>query len=757
MKFPPARVLALLLLLAQGAGGQSATVTGYTTDASSGEGLPGANVFLTETRIGAATNGDGYFVLTGVPPGSYEIQVTYLGYAAYADTIMLAPGQQLRINVELERQAMDFEEIEVSGQRLDRQVNSQLSRVTLSTRQLAGLPQVAEADLLRALQALPGVLTTSELSTGLVIRGGNTDQNLILLDGITVYNPSHLGGLFSNFILEAVQQAELIKGGFNAEYGGRLSAVLNVTSREGNSKRLAGKASVSLLSAQTTLEGPVGRGAWLASVRRPYFDVLFKGTDFYFPYYFYDFQGHIFQDITDRDRLSVSWYLGRDDLAFDSFGLNADWGNKTYSLAYRKLFSPQLVSKWMLAASRFDTQFALGEASGARTESLVDDLTFRSDWTWFGPRKGQIKAGLEVKRLTFTYSSIVQDSSFFDLHQEPTEAALYQKAKIWLGEKLMLEPGLRVTYYNLHPQRWFFDPRFSMKYLLTPDRYLNFAVGVYHQFMETLQDDYNPTVLDSWLAVDGSVDAANSVQAVVGYEAYFGGRYRFQLEVYAKTLDNLLTFSEGRSTPDEAIGTVSLADFLDVSSGRAYGLEIFLQREVGRLTGWFSYAWSVAEKDFAGITYFTNWDRRHVVNLIGAYRPNDRWEANLKWTYQTGQPYTPILGYYLESLPGQSDYGFVPIPGGRNTLRYPPYHRLDLGLVRHFKTRKGTQIDLFLQVVNAYWRKNVFAYYYVTGSTINGLDDDDDGQIDEADEEVPRRETLSIFPLLPSIGFSIAF
>ena len=200
-----------------------------------------------------------------------------------------------------------------------------------------------------------------------------------------------------------------------------------------------------------------------------------------------------------------------------------------------------------------------------------------------------------------------------------------------------------------------------------------------------------------------------------------------------------------------------MADFLDVSSGRAYGLEIFLQREVGRLTGWFSYAWSVAEKDFGGITYFTNWDRRHVVNLIGAYRPNDRWEANLKWTYQTGQPYTPILGYYLESLRGQSEYGFVPIPGGRNTLRYPPYHRLDLGLVRHFKTRKGTQIDLFLQVVNAYWRKNVFAYYYITGSTSNGLDDDDDGQIDEADESVPRRETLSIFPLLPSIGFSIAF
>ena len=206
MKFPPARVLVLLLLLAQGARGQSATVTGYTTDASSGEGLPGANVFLSDTRIGAATNGDGYFVLTGVPPGSYEIQVTYLGYAAYTDTIMLAPGQQLRINVELERQAMDFEEIEVSGQRLDRQVNSQLSRVTLSTRQLAGLPQVAEADLPQALQALPGVLTTSELSTGLVIRGGNTDQNLILLDGITVYNPSHLGGLFSNFILEAVQR-----------------------------------------------------------------------------------------------------------------------------------------------------------------------------------------------------------------------------------------------------------------------------------------------------------------------------------------------------------------------------------------------------------------------------------------------------------------------------------------------------------------------------------------------------------------------
>ena len=256
------------------------TISGYVLDSESGEGLPGANVILSGTLMGTATNFDGYFVITEVPSGSYEVKISFMGFEPLIQTVNLRSGERFRQNFELTPQTVELQEVVVTEERMERKVNIQASRVKLNLRQMKGVPQIGEADLFRALHALPGVLTETEFSTGLIIRGGNSDQNLILLDGITVYNPSHLGGFFSNFILDAVKEADLLKGGFNAEYGGRLSAVLNVRSREGNRKKFEGKASVSLISAQATLEGPAGeKGAWLVSGRRTYFDKVFQGTE----------------------------------------------------------------------------------------------------------------------------------------------------------------------------------------------------------------------------------------------------------------------------------------------------------------------------------------------------------------------------------------------------------------------------------------------------------------------------------------------
>ena len=733
-----------------------ATFSGYVFDAESRGGLPGANVYFIETELGTATNIDGYFVLPSIPAGRYMLRVTYLGYQALEVEIELNPGQQLKRDFELSPQPVQLEGVEVTGERLERKVNIQMSRVKLNVRQLKGVPQLGEADLFRTLQALPGVLTMAEFSTGLVIRGGNTDQNLILLDGITVYNPSHLGGLFSNFILDAVKEAELIKGGFNAEYGGRLSAVLNVRSREGNQKRFDGKASISLLSAQATMEGAVGKGAWLVAGRRTYFDQIFKGTDLYFPYYFYDLQGHVFQDLTETDRLSFSWYVGRDDLLFESFNLKAGWGNQTFSTNYRRLFGPRLVSHWMIARSRFDTQFDLGGGSGIASVNNITDMSFRSDWTYFATQETQVRFGVELKDLSFVYRSSWLDSTLFDAAQSPLEGAVYAKVKQWLSPVLMVEPGLRVSYYEEHTTKWYLGPRLGIKYLLTTDRYINIATGVYHQFMETVQDDYNPTILDQWFAVDPSVKPASAVHYIAGYEEYFGGAYRLQVETYYKTLANMLTFVENRATADEEISDEALDDNFDLSDGYAYGVELFLQKEFGRLNGWFSYAYSVTRKRLHGKEYFTNWDRRHAINVVGNFRMTEKWDLSLRWTYQTGQPYTPILGYYFEKLPSEPQPFYRPIPGGRNSFRYPPYHRLDLAAMRRFRVF-GVDVDLVLQVVNAYWRKNVFRYFHQFGDTDNGIDDDNDDKIDEPDEGIPQRIPITVFPILPSIGVEIDF
>ena len=307
---------------------QTSIISGFISDSSSGEALIGANIFLQETGQGMATDINGYYIIQDIVPGNYTIMVSYVGYDMFKKQISISSDESKKIDISLIEQVVELSEVEVTAESLQRRNNIQPSKINLSPRMMKAAPALAEPDLFRTIQALPGVLTTSEYSTGLVIRGGNTDQNLIMLDGITVYNPSHLGGVFSNFIVDGVKEAELIKGAYNAEYGGRLSAVLNVISREGNENEFKGKANLSLLSAQTTLEGPFYKGAWVLSGRRTYFDLVLPkvlpenvATNIP-PYYFYDIQSHVFSDITSKDRVSLSYYSGIDDIIFDTFGLD---------------------------------------------------------------------------------------------------------------------------------------------------------------------------------------------------------------------------------------------------------------------------------------------------------------------------------------------------------------------------------------------------------------------------------------------------
>ena len=304
---------------------QTSIISGFISDSSSGEALIGANIFLQETGQGMATDLNGYYIIQDINPGKYTIMVSYVGFDMFKKKVDVNNDESMKLDINLVEQVVELSGVEVTAEKLQRRNNIQPSKINLSPRMMKAAPALAEPDLFRTIQALPGVLTTSEYSTGLVIRGGNTDQNLIMLDGITVYNPSHLGGVFSNFIVDGVKEAELIKGAYNAEYGGRLSAVLNVISREGNENEFKGKANLSLLSAQTTLEGPFYKGAWVLSGRRTYFDLLLPKvlpeniSENIPPYYFYDIQSHIFSDITPKDRPSLSYYSGIDDILFDTF------------------------------------------------------------------------------------------------------------------------------------------------------------------------------------------------------------------------------------------------------------------------------------------------------------------------------------------------------------------------------------------------------------------------------------------------------
>ncbi len=758
----------------------SGSIYGFITDEATGEALIGANVIIIETGAGMATDMNGYYVIQEIADGDYTVLVSYVGYQVLNYEIKVSGQEAQKLDLALTLQAVSMSEVEVSAEKIQRKYNIQPSRVNLSPRMLKAAPSLAEPDLFRTIQALPGVLTTSEFSTGLVIRGGNTDQNLILLDGITVYNPSHLGGVFSNFIVDGVKEANLIKGGYNAEYGGRLSAVLNVLSREGNRNKFDGKMSVSLLSAQTTLEGPSYNGAWLVSARRTYFDQIFKNNPNIPPYYFYDFQGHVFSDLSPRDRLSISFYSGLDDFTFNDLGLSSDWGNNTISLTYRRVFSERLIGNFLLASSEFFTNFGLGGEDGLNNENLIKDKTFSANMSYFQSKDFEWRYGLQVKQLGIKYRTTFEDEVSFDIQENPVEGAAYAKLKWKPNLRMVVEPGLRYNFYSVYADKPFIDLRLGTKYLLTDDRYINFAFGNYHQFIETIQDDFNPPLLDNWLAVDESVDPASAQQYILGYEEYFQDTYKLQIEGYYKDIQNMLTYEEFRSSTDADVSDENVRDTFTPSDGYAYGLELFGQKMVGKLTGWIGYTYSVSRKimdsQYSDGTeeYYTNWDRAHALSILGSYVKNDKWDINFKWSWQSGQAYTPILGYYLEKTPGDPNTTFHTIPGVRNSGRYPAYHRLDLGAVRH-GTIFNKKAEFFIQLINTYNRKNIFRYVYRLGNVYNGIDDDGDWvekdhdandngvpdvgevNVDEEDEGRMQRRDISLFPVIPTIGITIYF
>ena len=774
------RCFLIILFLITQLGAQSTIISGFISDSSSGEALIGANVILQETGKGMATDINGYYIIQDIVPGNYVLMVSYVGFSLRKEKLTISDRQSIKLNISLSEEVVELSQVEVTAEQIQRKANIQPSKINLSPRMMKAAPALAEPDLFRTIQALPGVLTTSEFSTGLVIRGGNTDQNLILLDGVTVYNPSHLGGIFSNFIVDGVKEAELIKGAYNAEYGGRLSAVLNIISREGNQKKFEGKANLSLLSAQATLEGPFYKGAWVLSGRRTYFDQIFKNNPNIPPYYFYDIQSHVYSDITTKDRLSVSFYNGIDDLLFGTFGLAGRWGNNTLSAQYRRVFSEKLIGKFLYANSLFFTEFGLGGSNGLNSDNQIDDATVAANFSWFKSSESTVKFGAQLKNLGFLYTNTFGDSLQFKIETQPREFAIYAKIKYSPSEKFILEPGVRINLYNVYSDSIFPDLRLSMKYILTDDRYINFSLGNYHQFIATFQDDYNPTILDQWIAVDNSVAPAKSSQIVLGYEEYINDLYKLQVEGYYKDIKNLFTFEESRATTDEAVSDSALSDIVTPSNGYAYGLELFVQKMSGRISGWLAYTFSVSRKSMNSIfydkneEYYNSWDRTHSFSALGNYLISNKWDMNWKLSLQSGQAYTPIIGYYNQILPESPDEVYRTIPGTRNSARYSPYSRLDLGIVYHTKVF-GSKMDVYVQIINVFNRKNTFRKSYSVGSTYNGIDDDRDWDeeehdangngepdvgevnVDETDEGRLQVNDISLFPIIPTIGFSWEF
>ena len=713
------------------------TINGFITDSSSGEGLIGANVYLDDFPIGISTNEQGYYVLHPIPPGKHTLKVSFIGYKTFSQVIDFKEGEKKFLNIALIPEAIEGEEVVVSAESAATAREIQISQVELSAKNVRDAPQLGEADLFRTLQALPGVIAESDFSTGLVVRGGNTDQNLIMLDGITVYNPSHMGGLFSNFLLDATKDALFIKGGFPAEYGGRMSSVLNVISKSGNSKRYTGSVGISLLSSRLSMEIPTGNGSLLLAGRRTYFDQVLRAMNKEFPYYFYDFQGSFYRDLSPYDRLSISGYFGNDVLDWDRLNFKLNWGNRTISSNWRHVFSPQLFSNFMVAGSQFQTNVLLGGDQGVNSNNDVVDYTISGDLSYLHSGDHVYKFGFEVKKLTFKYQDKYDNRTLFRLKQTPTEIAVYFQNDWKINSSWIIKPGLRVSYFSKIKNSFYLEPRFAMKYKLREGEYLTYATGLYRQFIFTVQDEYNPTIINSWFAIDKTVPTGRSIHNIIGYERELWSTTSLEIEFYHKTLDNMLTYREKRSSVDEELGDEIKANELFVpTNGYSYGLEFFLHKKYGHLAGWLGYTLNWAKKTLEGDTYYASFDRRHNIDFVMSYDLGRNWRFGVRFNYGSGFPYTRVIGSYQERDGDLTTRRLI--YGQRNRFRYVAYHRLDLSMTKYFKWL-GMEWQFDIQTVNVYNRENVFLYEW------------------DFDENPAEQTVIPMLPLIPTIGISTNF
>jgi hypothetical protein len=742
----------LLLLLGCGAAlGQSGAVNGFVRDATSGEALAYCNVYLDGTEYGAATSDKGYYYVGHVAPGRYTLAASFVGYKTAKKSITVVEGQTLKLDMELLPGTIEVGEVKVTAERARFEREVQVSAVRLDPKQISFIPKVGgEVDLFRTIQTLPGVVATSDFSNRLYIRGGSPDQNLILLDGITVYNPSHLFGVFSPFIPEAVSDVTLLAGGFPAKYGGRLSSVLDVTTKEGNSKRFTGQASASVIAATAQVEGPIPHGSFLLAGRRTYLpDLLLsafgvKGVG----YYFYDVMGKVNYEPWPDSKFTLAGIAAEDVLSFwdpenrDALDANMRWGNRGLSARWNGVISPVLygeaVGAWSNFHSDFEVDFGASSAPSFRTD--LTDFQLKTNLTWYWADRHTLEFGAEA-RSTQVSASFTFDTMNITNRDTLWPLALYADEK-WelVPEQVFLKPGVRLAW-DPYKQRFETEPRLGVKYKPWENTAFSAAVGRFTQPMVTLNStDALFSIYDIWVSAPGRFELPSATHYIAGVEHWLRHDAIVQLEGYYKDYNELLETHYGDyfTPPDSLLS----------ADGYSYGAEAMLRKTAGPVNGWLSYSYMWTRRSIGREVYHPHYDRRHSLNVITSF-PRLFWgvDVSAKWTLGTGLPYAGTIGYYEwnQFRPDPDPSRWVMnyweyVEGTRDAFRYPLYHRLDAGASRTWLFKWG-ELTAFLDVTNLYNAKNVLIYYWE----------------DDKATGLPVRRQIGNLPILPTIGVKVKF
>ncbi len=723
-------------------------ISGYVKDSATGETIIGATVRVRSEKRGAITNKSGYFALYLPADKELKLEVSYLGYKTITKIVRLKEGERLTQTLLMAAENLQGEEVVVTTDRTkERRESPQVSTVSIKPSEIASLPKAGEADIFRVLQLLPGVQTISEVSSGLYIRGGSPDQNLILLDGSVLYNPNHFFGFFSTFNSDAIKDVDLIKGGFPAQYGGRLSAVLSVTNKDGDLYATHGAFSLGLISSRATVETPVGNGAIMLSARRTYIDAilnaagLLKSLDL--PnYYFYDLNGKFTQNFGDNDKIAVSGYGGLDKLYYSNGSqasqVDIRWGNQSGAISWTHLFANDIFTKFNFNGSHYFSLLKFGLGDDAFTfDNQIFDYTLHGDLEDITSGNNVLKAGFQLSQYNFLLKISVGDNPpNANIDQKPIYYAGYVSDEWKPTEAFAITPGLRIDGITTRKNDLGIDPRISLRYILNPDVTLKASYGIYHQYLDLAS---NPlfSAFDLWMPVDSTQAPQRAQQFVLGVSTVPFEDFTFEVETYYKDMHNLVELR-----PNIITGS-KLSDVFFVGSGYSYGIEFFLQKQVGDWTGWLGYSFAYTRRKFPAINddapFPPTYDRRHDINAVLTYRLNDRWTLGSTFVYATGQPYSQTQAFYNASEPDY-DGKLIPIEGPKNGLRLEPYHRLDLSATYSFGLFSDKRnAELNIDIYNVYNHRNVW-FRRINTDVIPATSED-----------------VRLLPILPTFGIQVKF
>lgn len=772
----------LLLSLIAVAQENSATVKGKITDAKTGESLIGVTIFVEETSTGTITKENGTYELS-LQGGSYTLKISYLGYKTTRKIVKLKSNATLIQNFKLEEEETELDEVVVTGRKKDANISEALmsaERIQMVT--IKKMPALmGEVDIIKAIQMLPGVQAASEGSSNFSVRGGNTDHNLILLDNATIYNASHMMGFFSVFNNDAISNATLFKGDIPAYYGGRLASVLDVQSRDAEPQKFSASGGIGLISSRLMLEAPLfnKKTTVMIAGRRTYADLFLpfsKNENLEDSYlYFYDLNAKITQKINRNNKLILSGYLGNDKFGMDEIA-GLDFGNKSFTLAWKHIFSQNLFSSLEGSGSNYKYGVAMDmKPYDFYYEAGIKDWGLKYDITKTWSSKNTSKAGItgifhrfnlgELKNNQDSKESIIMIEDSAVGCRKSLEYAFYLSHEQVATRRLTLKYGLRLSMFQNVGGETFFklgdnynimdtiqyktgdtyntyfnpEPRLGLLYKLTNTSSLKAAYTRTVQYSQIASSSTGGLPFDIWIPSNPNLKPQKCDQWTIGYFKNFNDdQIETSAEIYYKNLHNVLDFKDNPNF----FGNPQIDAELRKGKGRAYGIELMVKKNNGKLTGWISYAFSrtfrTVDDINMGKEYRSPYDRPHYVNVVANYEFTKRFNISLNWIYSSGQAVTFPIGKYIADNTPYAIYS-----GSRNRSRYPAYHRLDISANLKTKEKKWKKWEgeWNFSLYNAYGHHNTWAILFSPDSSNNNI----------------ITERMYLFSIVPSVSYNFKF